>query len=528
MMWLWLLGCPAEGPEMADSRMEGVIYLSASETTDAIAIRDGRVVAIGADAKAMAVDSVVDLGTQVAVPGFHDAHTHLIPGSFVQQRLVMLGTSSMDSVLNQVARYAEDTPDEPWIIGFGWVYSLMDDLDGRRLNDVVSDRPVMVVDSAGHNALVNQAALDLAGITADTPDPDDGVIVRDPKTGEPTGLLQEGALTLVSAVALGAYGDDDFIDGMQQPLEQMTAAGITSISDIMASPGFNLAFPWIYQQLDAEGRLPLRVHYHVPVFSLDMIAEAVEFGQQYDTERVRMAGVKLWVDGSMSSAEGWMSEPLEGTDEYGSAYFTAADLIAVTEAAEAAGLRMRLHVTGDAAVTATLDAMETVAAANGGLQQQHTLEHVVLIQPEDRQRMAELGVVASVQPTHALVADLGSAPEAWGEERFAEAYDMRALADAGVVMAMGTDWPVWPTIDPTVGLWAAVGLDEHALSIAEALDAYTAGSGHAVGMSGELGCLFVGCLADITVLSDDPLTTEASALPELSVEDVYVGGVSVP
>ena len=527
MIWPLLLGCGSQTPQAVDVRMEGLIYQSATTPTHAIAIHNGVVVATGDAAMALSATEIVQLGNQVAVPGFHDAHTHLMPGSFVQERLVMLGTSSMDAVLNNVERYAEETPDEPWIVGFGWVYSLMDDLDARRLNEVVSDRPVLVVDSAGHNALVNQRALELAGITADTPDPDGGTIVRDPKTGAPTGLLQEGALTLVSTVALDAYGDADFIAGMRAPLEQMTDAGVTSISDIMASPGFDLAFPWIYQQLDEAGELPLRVHYHVPVFSPDMLEAAAAFGQAHDTERVRMAGVKLWVDGSAGSAEGWVSEPIEGTDHHGSAYFTPEELVEVATTAEALGVRMRLHVTGDAAVTASLDALEAVAAANGGLTQQHTLEHVVLIQPEDRVRMAELGIVASIQPTHALVAGLGSIPDAWGEERYAAAYDFRALADAGVPLAMGTDWPVWPTIDPTVGLWAATGLDAHALTTEEALDAYTSGAGRAAGLSGVLGCLFEGCHADITVLAADPMTTDPDALSEVDVEAVYVGGARV-
>lgn len=530
---LALLACtpkPADtaAASTADLRLEGTIYLSATEQTDAIAVADGVVVAVGAAAAAMDAAEVVALGDEVAVPGFHDAHTHLLPGSFVQARLVMFGTGSMDNIVSSVASYAADNPDEPWIIGYGWVYSLLSDPDGLRLDEAVSDRPVLVVDSAGHNALVNSAALAAAGITADTPDPEGGQIVRDPETGEPTGLLLEEALSLVSTLAIADYGDDDFIAAMREPLEQMSAAGLTSISDIMASPGFDLSFPWIFQALDEAGELPLRVHYHLPVFEPSMVADAVALGTQYDTERVRMAGIKLWVDGSSSSAEGWVSEPIAGsTDNYGSAYFTVDELIEVTESAEDAGLRMRLHVTGDAAVSAALEAMEVVAALRGGLQQQHTLEHVVLIQPEDRVRMAELGVVASLQPTHATVASAGNAPDAWGEERFAQAYDLRALADAGVPLALGTDWPVWPVPDAPVNLRAAQVLDTHSLTAAEAFTAYTAGSARAAGLADTLGCLQPGCLADITVLSDDPLTTEADALATVGVEQVYVGGVRV-
>lgn len=528
MVLLPLLACKPAPPVVVDTRIEGTIYLSASEQTSAIAIASGVVVSVGEEAMAADAAEVISLGGAVAVPGFHDAHTHLLPGSFVLARLVTMGASSLDSLIRQVAEYAADTPDEPWIVGFGWVYSLMDSLEGLRLDEAISDRPVILVDSAGHSALVNSRAMALAGITADTPDPEGGEIVRDPKTGEPTGLLLEDALSLVSDVAMSEYSDADFIEGLRTPLEQMTTAGLTSISDIMASPGFDVSFPWIFQQLDEAGELPLRIHYHAPIFDLDMLDNAIALGTAYNTERVRMAGLKVWVDGSTSSAEGWVSEPLHGTtDDYGSVYFTTDELIEVVYAAEDAGLRLRLHVIGDAAVTASLDALEAVAAANGGLQQQHTLEHVVLAQPSDLVRMAELGVVASVQPTHSIVAGLGSIPEAWGDERFEAAYDLRAFADAGVPLAMGTDWPVWPTLDAVVSLWAAQNLGDRSLTVAEALDAYTAGSGRAAGLAGELGCLSPGCLADITVLSEDPLSVSGDALSEIDVEQVFVGGERV-
>lgn len=525
MIALLLLACtPEKEPLLADLRFEGQLYVTATEQTDAIAVRDGIVVATGAEARAAVVSEVVEL-SGVAVPGFHDAHTHLMPGSFVLSRLVMVGTGSMDTIVSKVGQYAAENPDEPWIVGYGWVYNLLDDLDARRLNEAVSDRPVLVADGAGHNALVNSVALAMAGITADTPDPEGGEIVRDPKTGEPTGLLRETALSLVSEVALSEYGDADFVVGMQDPLEQMSEAGLTSITDIMASPGFDVTFPWIYQQLDEAGELPLRVHYIVPVFELSMVADAAALGVQYDSDRVRLAGIKVWVDGSSSSAEGWMSEPLQGTtDNYGSAYFTIEQLIEIADAAEAAGLPMHLHAIGDAAVAASLEALEVVASQRGGLTQQHTLEHVVLIQPEDRVRMAELGVVASLQPAHALVAGLGNAPDAWGEERFEQAYDLRSLEDAGVPLALGTDWPVWPTLSAPVNLWAATSLDEHALTVTEALSAYTAGSGRSAGLPAELGCLLPGCLADLTVLSEDPIEAGVDGLPDVEVERVYVGG----
>jgi predicted amidohydrolase YtcJ len=517
-MVLLILAC---GGESAEQVFTGEIFTDGETATTAMAVTDGVVVALGEDAEAMVGDDTERIALSgVAFPGFHDAHTHFLPGSFVMERLVMLGTGSMDSILSATEDYAQEAPDEPWIIGFGWVHALVEDPSGVALDAVVADRPALLVDSSGHAALVNSAALDAAGITADTPDPVGGEIVRDPETGEPTGVLLEEALSLITPVALADYTDEDFLSPLRQQLATLPDAGITSVSEILASPGLDLTWPWLYEALESDGALPVRIHYYVPLFSTEDVESVATLAGVYDGERVRFAGAKVWVDGSMGTAESWVSEPLEGThDDYGSHYFTAEQLLDVVARAEAAGLPLKFHANGDAAVTAVLDALEAAAP----LTQPHVLDHAVLIDEADYSRIDALGLTVSVQPPHALVAAFGDSAEAWGDERFARAYDYTTLEGYGIGMALGTDWPVWPTLHAANSLWSAVGV-EHPMSLTAALTAYTAGGAAAVGQGGVLGCLSVGCTADITVLSESPYAVEPSALSSLDVEAVYLAG----
>jgi predicted amidohydrolase YtcJ len=494
----------------------------------ALAVTGGVVVALGEEALALEGPQTerVELGDGVAWPGLIDSHVHMLAGSFVLDRLTLLGVGSMERLVEEVSDYAAEAPDEPWVVGYGWLPEQIEEPDGRLLDAAVPDRPVLLVDNSGHQAMVNGEALRRAGISAETPDPPDGSIVRDEVTGEPTGWLLEGALALVSEVALADYNDEALAAGLPEAMETFTKGGITTVAEIMASPGFDLARPGLYAAQEEAGALPMRVHWFVPIFEQGDLAEAAGF--LGETEGLaRFSGGKIWVDGSMGTSEAWMSEPLEtDPDSHGAHYFDSAELTDVVDEAEERGLALKLHVNGDAAVDAALDAMEAVATLRGGLLQQHVLEHAVLCDDDDRRRMAELGVVASVQPAHWLAAQFGDVVNAWGEERFAQAYDHRALLDAGVELALGTDWPVWITPDGPVQLWAAAQRGEPGMSRGEAMWAYTRGGGQALGRQ-DLGCLDPGCAADIVLFADDPLVVEVDRLSSIAILGTWVGGRAV-
>ncbi len=519
-----------EASETADLVfINGVIHVDVDTTATALAANKGVIVAL--DGKAEELNGkgteVVDLDGAHAFAGFQDAHTHLLPGSFVLDRLLIRGANSMDHIIGEVEKYAAETPDEPWIVAYGWLANdmLADDPRGIDLDPVTGDRPALLVDASGHNALVNSKALQMAGINAQTPDPPGGTIARDPISGEPTGLLQENALSLVSETAMADY--DDALLGAAVPgtLDDFSAAGLTGIADVMASPGFNVARPQIYADLEAAGELPVRIHYYTPIFTVDDVAVAETYRGLYDGELVRFAGGKLWVDGSASSGEAWITDPAaDDPDNYGSHYFEIAQLAEIIGEAEAREIPLKLHCQGDAAVKAAIDAFEQVAGT-GVLTQQHTLEHLSLVDPVDLSRMEALGLMASVQPILAVLAGAGSLPEVWGDERFEASNDFRGLVDAGVPIAMSTDWPVWPTGDPIVNIWGGP-MAAHPITAAEGVWGYSEGTARSVGRD-DLGRLDVGYQVDLGVFDADLIAIDPADITNYRPTAMWVAGRQV-
>jgi predicted amidohydrolase YtcJ len=399
-------GPGGQPPVPSDVRIEGDIWLAGGVRAGSIDVADGVVVAVdGVPATVPARTEALPAGA-VAVPGLHDAHTHTLAGSFVLDRILLQTASSMDSVVGRVQSCAESHPDEPWIVGYGWSPQLLGEPDGRVLDG--DGRPVVLIAGSGHGAVVDPVAMAMAGIDADTPDPDGGHIVRDPETGEPTGLLLETAVRLVVPLALEDYDD----------------AALAA-------------------ELDEAGRLPLRVHYLLPVEGVEDIDAIVSACGAWRTDRVRCAGGKLWVDGSIASTEGWTRDAWADGD-HGSAAFDEAQLTEIVRAAEAAGVPLRMHAMGDAAIDAALSALEAVSA-DGGLSQPHVIDHAVLADAGLRARMAALGTTASVQPTHRITSGLAGWVEELDSWESGEPYPFAELRDDGVPMAFGTDWPVWPT-----------------------------------------------------------------------------------
>jgi predicted amidohydrolase YtcJ len=516
----------------------GVVHLRITDAevadlpvvTTALAVRGGVVAAIEDEALALeGPDTVkVDLGGGHVYPGFHDAHVHMLAGNFALNRLLLLGTPSMQSMANQVEDYAAGAPDEPWIVGYGWLSDTIDDPSGVPITAVLPDRPALLMNQSGHEAIINQAAMDAAGIDRNTPDPPGGTIARD-ENGDPTGFLVEAAVSLVSDLVLAAYDDATLSQGLVDRLRVFSSSGLTGMSEILAVPGFDIGRPWIYSDLEASGELPMRVTFYMPIFAMSDFDDIDEVRTQYDGDLVRFGGAKVWVDGSMGSGQAWVKEPYEGsTDDYGSHYWDTAGLTQVIAEAEARQVPLKMHVNGDAAIDTALDAMEAVATQNGGLEQRYAFEHVVLPSDSDFARMQALGVVASIQPTHYVAARLGDTAQALGE-RFDSAYDFRGLVDAGIPVALGTDWPVWPAQQPLLVAWNGVtSRDEgQSLSLAEALVGYAEGGARAINREDELGRLEPGYVADLVVFAADPLAVPIDDVPDVAIQQVWVGGRKV-
>jgi len=455
----------------------------------------------------------IDLNGRVIMPSFHDAHTHLLAGSFVSDKLLLVGTSSMGTIEAKLRDYVETEPDLPWIVGYGWIKSAIESPTGVSLDAVSGDYPVALFDSAGHSLLVNTKAMELAGITSDTVPPSGGIIHTD-EEGNPTGFLQEGAIELISPLMVSQFSDEQLSSNLEKQIKLFQQAGITSVSEILAVPGVNLSFPELYHNLDD---LNFRVSYHIPIFTLDDL----QLMEQYvgdASEWVHCQGAKVWVDGSSGSGESWSLSPSDiDEDHYGSQYFELDDLIEIVEHAETFGYSIKFHVNGDAAVRTALEALETVQSRLGTLTGQYLFEHTVLIDPSDYDRIYNLGITVSIQPPHALVGIYGDQADHWREERIDRAWDFPALEEASLPIVLGTDWPVWPTIDGFTNWSTAIyGLNSRNLGVETVFEGYgnlgreTAGLHH-VGLG-------VGQEADFIIVTANPLNNETPTLLETWVK----------
>jgi len=335
----------------------------------------------------------------------------------------------------------------------------------------------------------------------------------------------EAAVGLVSEVMMKDLTDEEIAGGLEPALQAFAKLGFTGVSEVLGAPGLRMARPWLYAQLEKQGKLPLRIHYYVPIFSFEDIDAAVSFKDRYDAELVHFAGGKIWVDGAMGSAEAWTSFPhINDPRDFGMHYFTPEQLQAMVARAEELHLPLQFHTNGDAAIEAALKALEFVVEKQTGLNAQHTLVHIGFVTAEQRLRIKQLGLVCSVQPAF-WAADATLKIAAYGTERWAEAYNFRALIDAGITLAMGSDWPVSPTADPrnVMGTGTLPPHGQSALTIAEIVKGYTEGSAQSVKRS-DLGQLKPGFAADLVVLDQNPLQVTNENLGKIQVLETWVAG----
>ena len=510
------LGCSSDKslPQADLLLYNGHIRIDADHVAERMLIHEGKVIALDEDCEQYDPNETQDLNGSIILPGIHDAHTHLLAGSFVMERLLLIGVSSMSNLTQKLEAYAAENPQEPWIIGFGWLYTQLESPSKEELDIITPDRPIALFDSSGHNLLVNSKTLELAGIDETTPDPIGGTIVRD-ENGNPTGLLKESAIEMVSPFMLAAYDDEAFLEHLRERVIEFSEMGISSISEILAVPGVSLARPELYARLEEQGELPIRVAYYMPLFSLDELDEVI-LHEGYNTNRLRFAGLKIWVDGSTSSGSSWSLSPSTLNEEdYGSHYWTQEELTQVIAKAEENQLSIKFHTNGDAAIQTVLNAIE---AQSQSVEQRYILEHVALLDPIDYLRLYELGICASVQSGIASLGRFSDQADVWGEERMERAWDFQALEEAKITTLLGTDWPVWPTIDPLVNAWTASEGLQKSFQPAYTWDSYT---NHVQTCLNEpIGCLEVGCIADRTWMSSDPYQTPTEDWGDIEILQV--------
>jgi predicted amidohydrolase YtcJ len=516
----------------------------------ALAVAGGRIIDIGRDEQIRKLQgpgtTVIDAGGRRLIPGLTDSHVHLISGGLGLSRLNLRTAPDRAAFVAAVAAESRRLGPGEWVVGGRWSVDSWDDASPPHrswIDGVTGDRPALLTRMDGHQALANSAALALAGIdAAGPPDPKGGEIERDPVTREPTGILKESAIGLVGRHEPPTSADRRY-EALRAAMAHFHSFGITSVHD-MAEPD---DLP-VYARAAREGILTLRVHVYLNVSDwkkhLDTVTRFAD-----PTGMVRIHGFKGFMDGSLGSRTAYMREPF--SDAAATAVNPRGLLDAMVDpfeafvthqvkAIEAAGLQMAVHAIGDEANHLILDAFEAARRQSGRDDARHRVEHAQHLLREDIPRFGRLGVVASMQPFHK--ADDGRyAAAALGEGRSQWSYAFRPVLEAGGVLAFGSDWPV-VTCDPFAGIAAAVtsrtlGKDDtlsgpvwmphNAISVEQALTAYTAGPAWAVHNERNGGRLRKGTQADFVILSEDILAAPPERLHAVQAVQTFMGGKKV-
>jgi predicted amidohydrolase YtcJ len=500
----------------------------------ALAISGPSIAAVGDDAEirrlAGPATNVIDAGGRLVVPGFNDAHVHLIRGAEELVGVKLRPARDERELARRLAEHAATLPAGRWIRGGYWDHEAWPSRSvptREQIDAATPAHPVFVERLDGHMALANSLALQLAGIADSTEAPPGGTIVRDAR-GRPTGLLKDNAMTLV-ARAIPRDEREEVVAKTRAALRHAASLGVTTIQDMTAG-AVELA---AYQLLRDRGELTARIYAIQNCDPSPLIAAGVRTGCGDDW--LRIGGIKLFADGSMGSGTAAFFEPYsDDPSTCGLLIHTPERLEEAIFAADAAGFQPIVHAIGDRANALVLDVFEKLQAARGKRDRRARIEHAQVVRRQDLSRFAPLGVIASIQPSH-CIDDMRWAEKRIGARRCAEAYNVRSFLDAGVKVAFGTDWFVEP-LNPMLGLYAAVARQfsdgapqggwypHERIAVARAVDCYTRGSAYAERTEDRKGSLMPGRLADLVILSDNLFTIPPRAILDTRPLLTMVGG----
>ena len=507
----------------------------------ALAVTGEVISVVGSDAAARTLvgpgTTVIEAKGRRVIPGITDSHTHLIAGGFQLARLMLRDVSGREEFVRAVEQAARAKKPGEWLLGGRWsVESWRDPTPPNKswIDPSTRDIPVYLTRMDGHQALVNSAALQLAGIDSVGPkDPPGGEIERDPKTGEPTGILKESARDLVKDLIPEPDAAERY-EAFRRAMEHANSLGITSVHD-MSVPADLEAF----RLAAADSAMTLRVTtYLMDVSDWTVFFDEISAGT-LNTKMFHLPGFKGFMDGSLGSRTAYMREPY--SDAAPDAPYPSGQLAAMADPPEsfrervatvdARGLQLAVHSIGDEANHLLLNAYEAAAAKNGARDARHRVEHAQHLLVSDIPRFAALGVVASMQPLHK--ADDGRyAEKALGRKRLAGSYAYRQLLDSGALVCFGSDWPV-VSLNPFLGMMSAVNartldgkvwLASHSTTFEEALRAYTVSPPRAIHCEDRFGTIEPGKLADLVVLADDPFSLSPDQIGDVRVDLTIVGG----
>jgi predicted amidohydrolase YtcJ len=523
--------------------------------TDAVAVSGGRIVAVGGDDVRDLVGpstEVVDLAGRLLLPGFQDAHVHPVWGGLDMLRCDLAQLDTAAEYVDEIGRYAAAHPDDEWILGGGWAMSAFPGgtPTAALLDTVTGDRPAFLPNRDGHGAWVNSAALRLAGIDRDTPDPADGRIERE-ADGTPSGTLHEGAMSLVNRL-LPAEPPERMVEALLTGQRYLHSFGVTAWQDAIVGSYGDAGDPGpAYLAAAADGRLTGRVVgalWWDRAAGLEQLPLLVERREQYRGGRFAATSIKVMQDGVAENFTGSMLEPyFDGhghpTDNSGISFVAPEILNEAVPLLDAAGFQVHFHAIGDRAVRECLDAVEHAIARNGRSDNRHHIAHIQVVHPEDIARFRELGVAANMQSLWATYEPqmVELTLPFFGPERSAWQYPFGDLLRAGAVLAAGSDWSV-STPDPLAAIHTAVNrkaapgheegeydafYPEQAIDLATSLTAYTAGSAWVNHLDDVTGTVEVGKYADLVVLDRDPFAGPADQIGATRVLQTFVEGERV-
>jgi predicted amidohydrolase YtcJ len=501
----------------------------------AVAITWDTIAAVGDSAEVARLSGkstqVISNGKAMVVPGFMDGHTHFIYGGFQLTQVDLRDADTPEEFVRRIKAYAAKARPGEWILGGNWDHERWRGTplpDRSWIDSVTPKNPVFVDRLDGHMTLANSAALKLAHIDRSTKEVSGGTIVRRPD-GEPTGVVKDAAQNLVYAVmpTPSPQQSDAAID---RAMKWAASHGVTAVADVSV-PWYEVA---ALKRAHAAGRLTSRVAVFVPLEDWRRMADTVRADGIGD-DWLRVAGVKGYVDGSLGSTTALFYEPYNDAPETSGLMVTPEDsLRAWIGAADSAGLQVAVHAIGERANGLLLDIYDSVAKAHGPRDRRFRIEHAQHLRRQDIVRIARTGVIASMQPYHAI--DDGRwAEKRIGPERIKTTYAFRSLLDSGAHLAFGSDWTVAP-LDPILGIYAAVTrrtldgkhpegwIPEQKITVEEALRAYTGGNAYGVFAERNRGKLTPGYKADLVVLNEDLTAIRPDAIAGAKVRATIAGG----
>jgi predicted amidohydrolase YtcJ len=484
---------------------------------EAVAVHGNRIIAVGTsqEVRAMAGSEtyIIDAGGKLVLPGFNDAHVHFLSGGAQLSSVDLRDAKTPQEMAQRIGEFAKKIPKGRWMTGGDWDHERWPGapLPTKALIDSVTpDTPVFVSRLDGHMALANSLALKLAGVTGDTKDPPGGLIVRDAKTGEPTGIVKDASMSVVYKVIPPATFEEKLAAG-RSATEHAAKLGVTSVQDMSGEADVG-----VYQELIRRDELKTRVY---AIWPLPRWEELAKTGVRaaFGGPMLRTGGLKGFSDGSLGSSTALLFDPYnDGPDTRGlpgGEMFPEGAMLKRVLGADAAGLQVMIHAIGDRANHEILSIYEQVTKASGERNRRFRIEHAQHLRLQDIPRFVRARVIASMQPYHC--ADDGRwAEKRIGKERAKGTYAFRSLLDAGVVLAFGSDWNVAP-LDPIQGIAAAVTrrtldgkhpdgwVPEQKITVEEAVRAFTVGSAYAEFQEDVKGTITAGRLADLVILDRD-------------------------